>query len=92
MSLVAWKWGSRLQTHDTSVFADSSSLTPAPTMPSKLTFDLESLQLRCKQLQEELDRTRRNWSSDREESRLRESKLEANLSAARKANVELEVI
>ncbi len=34
---------------------------------------------------------RRSWSSEREESHLRESKLEANLSAARKANTELEV-
>lgn len=44
-----------------------------------------------KQLQEELDKTRRGWSSDREQFQLRESKLEANLTAARKANAELEV-
>lgn len=69
----------------------SLSTRLTPTTPTKLTLDLESLQLRCKQLQEELAKTRRGWSSDREEFHLRESKLEANLTAARKANAELEV-
>ena len=59
--------------------------------PPKSTLDLESLQVRCKQLQEELEKTRRGWSSDRDDFHLRESKLEASLTAAKKANMELEV-
>lgn len=56
-----------------------------------MTFDLESLQLRVKQLQEELDKSRRSWGSEREEFHLRESKLEANLTVSKRANTELEV-
>lgn len=63
----------------------------SPATPTKATFDLEALQARCKQLQEELDKMRRAWNNEREEFHLRESKLEANLNATRKTNAELEV-
>jgi hypothetical protein len=77
-----------------SSFIDGTSPIPSyltPTTPTKVTLDFESLQLRCRQLQDELDKTRRGWRSDREEFNLRESKLEASLAAARKASLELEV-
>ena len=61
------------------------------TTPTKMTFDLEGLQSRCKQLQEELDSTRRSNSQGREEVQLQMSKLEASLTAERKTNVELQV-
>ena len=72
-------------------FSVDDSTHQKRTTPPKSTLDLESLQLRCKQLQEELEKTRRGWSSDRDHFHLRESKLEASLAAAKKANMELEV-
>ena len=63
----------------------------APPTPSKASLDLDHLRSRCKQLQEELEQLRRTLSSEREESHLKVSKLEATLNAAKKTNMELEV-
>ena len=63
----------------------------APNTPTKTTFDLEGLQARCKQLKEELDAARISLNRERETSHLRVSIVETSLTAAKKANVELEV-
>ena len=63
----------------------------ASASPTKMTFENKGLQVCCKQLQEDLDTTRRTLHSEREEFHLRESKLEANLNASKKANAELQV-
>jgi len=63
----------------------------APPSPAKLSLELEALQTRCRQLQEELDASRRTLHSQREEAHFRESKLEASLTAAKKTNAELQV-
>ncbi len=53
--------------------------------------ELENLKARCKQLVSELDKARKALQTEREEFHLKESRLEANLTAAKKANLELEV-
>lgn len=108
-----------------------SPIKLAHSTPSKATLDLEKLQSRCKQLQEELDKvsfssplpsipthsfpstmlckcvlsppfppsccvlpsqTRHLLSSEREDFHMKETRLEANLVATKKANQELEVL
>ncbi len=53
--------------------------------------ELENLKARCKQLATELDKARKTMHTEREEFHLKETKLEASLTASRKANLELEV-
>ena len=63
----------------------------ASMTPSKSALDLEHLQARYRQLQEELDKCRNMLSAEREQFGLKESKLEASLNTMKKANQELEV-
>jgi len=54
--------------------------------------EAEKLKTRCKHLTSELDKARKTLHSEREQSHLKETKLEASLTSTRKANLELEVM
>ncbi len=70
-----------------------------PATPSKHhSLDLEKLQAKCQQLQDDLDKVcvcacvyLDTLSTGREEFQLKESKMDASLTTTRRANHELEV-
>ena len=62
-----------------------------PSPPNASLVELENLKTRCKDLIAELDKTRKTLHTEREEFHMKETKLEASLTATRKANLELEV-
>ena len=66
-------------------------LRPQPSTTEEGGQSTEGLQSRCCQLQSELEKMRRQLSTEREEFLLKQGKMEDSLSAAHKTNQELEV-